>query len=322
MRFLERLSDKYFNKDSENANPEVLNRIFVVQLTSFFFTIACLFFGIIAFYYHLFPKAVLLFFACIGGLVSYYINRKRKNYKLARVFITILFFAILVFIMLTGESGDIDYIWIYAFPIGVIIMYGNRTGGILSVIFFAFLVLFLLAHNSFNIPAKYDFHFSVRLLSSYIILHLFIYILEFERIYNYKRQERNILESKSETRKKDDFISKLSHQIRTPLNNLTMVSNLLDRSKLDAEQLDLFDTIIASTNNLINVVENIVRVSSIKVDKEILSKTSFDLYSTIENTLKLFRDQYKDSLIINLDVSSKIKCNVIGDPIRDRKSVV
>jgi len=128
--------------------------------------------------------------------------------------------------------------------------------------------------------------------------------------------ERAIIESKNETRQKEDFLSKLSHQIRTPLNNLTVVSNLVNKSKLDSEHRDLFDTILASTINLINVVNNIVKVSEVKIEKELSHQVNFDLSSSVDNTLKLFRDQHKDRLEVNLHASRNIKTNYIGDPIR------
>ena len=139
-----------------------------------------------------------------------------------------------------------------------------------------------------------------RLLGAYAVIHLLVYLNEYLKFHNYHVMERTIIESKNETRQKDDFLSKLSHQIRTPLNNLTVVSNLVNKSKLDAEHRDLFDTILASTINLINVVNNIVKVSEVKIEKELSSQVNFDLYSSIDNTLKLFRDQHKDRLELNL----------------------
>jgi signal transduction histidine kinase len=95
-----------------------------------------------------------------------------------------------------------------------------------------------------------------------------------------------------------------------------VVSNLVNKSKLDAEHRDLFDTILASTINLINVVNNIVKVSEVKIEKELSSQVNFDLYSSIDNTLKLFRDQHKDRLEVGLIISRNIKTSYIGDPIR------
>lgn len=153
-------------------------------------------------------------------------------------------------------------------------------------------------------------------MGSYVVIHLLVYLNEYIKQHNYVVMERSIIESRNETRQKDEFLSKLSHQIRTPLNNLTVVSNLVNKSKLDADHRDLFDTILASTINLINVVNNIVKVSEVKIEKELSKAVSFDLYSSIENTLKLFRDQHKDRLEINLRVSRNIKMQYIGDPIR------
>jgi CheY-like chemotaxis protein len=153
-------------------------------------------------------------------------------------------------------------------------------------------------------------------MGAYALIHLLVYLNEFLKMHNFTVMERTIIESKNETRQKDDFLSKLSHQIRTPLNNLTVVSNLINKSKLDDEHRDLFDTILASTINLINVVNNIVKVSEVKIEKELSSQVNFDLYASVDNTLKLFRDQHKDRLEIDFHVSRSIKTQYIGDPIR------
>ena len=316
MKFLERLSDRYFNIVPESVNSEDANKPFVVHLVSVIMFFACLVFGIISVLNQHMIQAITLFVASLGSLGAYYSNKKLKNFRLSRILITLFSVVILLVAFITGGQTGTGYLWSFVFPVGIILLYGNRKGGILSLGYFLVLVVLISFQNDLNFDITYGLAFALRFLGAYLILHLFVYLLESERHYSIQRQEKSILESKSETRKKDNFISKLSYQIRTPLNNLTMVSNLIDRKKLDADQLDLFDTIIASTNNLINVVDNIVKVSGVEIDKDILSKTSFDLYSTIDNTLRLFRDQYKNRIKINLKVSSKIKYNLIGDPIR------
>ena len=316
MKFLERLSERYFNEVPENVNSEDTNKPFVVHLVSVIMLFACVIFGIISALNQHMIQAITLFATSLGSLGAYYINKKHKNFRLSRIIIILFSVVILLVAFITGGQTGTGYLWSYVFPVGVILLFGNRKGGMFSLGYFLVLVVLILLQNNLTFDITYGLAFSLRFLGAYLILHLFVYLLESERDYNIKRQEKSIFESKSETRKKDNFISKLSYQIRTPLNNLTMVSNLIDRKKLDAEQLDLFDTIIASTNNLINVVDNIVKVSGVEIDKDILSKTSFDLYSTIDNTLRLFRDQYKNRIKINLKISSKIKYHLIGDPIR------
>jgi CheY-like chemotaxis protein len=99
------------------------------------------------------------------------------------------------------------------------------------------------------------------------------------------------------------------------LNNLTLIYNLVDRSKLPPDQQDLFDTIIASTNNLVSVVNNIVQVSTVDMEEKGQNNLSFNIESTIENTLKLFRNQNKDRLEIDFKILSK-QLYYIGNPVR------
>ncbi len=316
MKFLERLSDRYYSKIPDNINSEDINKPFVIHLVSVIMFFACLISGFVFVFKSQFLLAIILYAMSLGGLVAYYTNKKWGNFRLSR-FIILLFSAItLLYVFITRGQTGAGYLWSYAFPVAAILLYGNKKGGVLSVLYAGVLIVLMLSNNILGLQINYSLDFTLRFSGTYLILLLFLYLLDIERDYYIKRQEKSILESKSETRKKDNFISKLSYQIRTPLNNLTMVSNLIDRKKLDAEQLDLMDTIIASTNNLINVVDNIVKVSGVEIDKDVISKTSFDLYSTIDNTLRLFRDQYRHRININLEISSKINYNLIGDPIR------
>jgi CheY-like chemotaxis protein len=202
------------------------------------------------------------------------------------------------------------------FPVFAIPLLGMSKGNLISFLFFLLVTAFFMLQSKLQVYQYYSFDLIIKILGAYAAIHLLVYLNEFLKFHNYAVMERALLESKLETRQKDDFLSKLSHQIRTPLNNLTVISNLINKSKLDAEQRDLFDTILASTINLINVVNNIVKVSEVKIEKELNSLVNFDLYASIDNTLKLFRDQHKDRFEVDVHISRNIKTQYIGDPIR------
>jgi CheY-like chemotaxis protein/signal transduction histidine kinase len=251
--------------------------------------------------------------ALIITLIFFHFTRKQKFSKILLTLITAVVF---LYLLHTGGTEGTGHLWILLFPVFSIPLFGIRRGNVVSFLFFLIVVLYLVFQGRMNVPHPYSFAYAVRLICSFAIVHLLVYLNEYLRFHNYHVMERTIIESKNETRQKDDFLSKLSHQIRTPLNNLTVVSNLVNKSKLDSEHRDLFDTILASTINLINVVNNIVKVSEVKIEKELSSQVNFDLHSSIDNTLKLFRDQHKDRLEINLQVSRAIRTTYLGDPIR------
>ncbi|MBA7546199.1 Aerobic respiration control sensor protein ArcB [subsurface metagenome] len=167
----------------------------------------------------------------------------------------------------------------------------------------------------------YELSFSLRIIGAYLSIHAIIYTYEFLRVRNLKTMQEWIADSRNESKRKDDFLSKLSHQIRTPLNNITLISNLVDRSKLPPDQLDLFETIIASTNNLVNVVDNIVQISTIDIDDDEKSQVSFNIQSTIDNTLMLFRNQHKDKLEIESTINAP-ETHYIGNPVRIKQLIL
>ncbi len=310
--FLERLTKKL----ELQADLDVVNKLLIVYFVNVTGIAINLFFAIIALTDGNNPLSFFLFstsFALILTLAFFHFTRKQRLSKIILTLITAFSF---LYLLHTGGTEGTGHIWILLFPIFSIPLFGIRRGNVASFLFFLVVVLYLVFQPRLHALHPYNFAYAVRLVGAYTAVHLLVYLNEYLRFHNYHVMERSIIESKNETRQKDDFLSKLSHQIRTPLNNLTVVSNLVNKSKLDSEHRDLFDTILASTINLINVVNNIVKVSEVKIEKELSSQVNFDLHSSIDNTLKLFRDQHKDRLDINLQVSRAIRTTYLGDPIR------
>ena len=298
-------------QDNESTRKVILITIYSI-IGIFFFT----FFGILAIAGHRnFLAIVLLGAVAITIANLLYLNLKNRP-EISSLFTVII--AAVVFLFLFGSGGTLGtgYTWTFSFPVLSIAILGLRKGTIISLSLLVLICIYMFIDQYLPGVMEYNFSLSLRLIGSYLLVFLAIYSFEYLRIYSYKKLEKSMAVTKSESKKKDDFISKLSHQIRTPLNNLTLVSNLVNDSNMDQSQKDLFETIIASTNNLIDVVNNIVKVSPVEIEKEALAKVSFDLYSTIDNTLNLFREQKREQVDIKLSINKPLKYNLIGDPIR------
>jgi CheY-like chemotaxis protein len=94
-----------------------------------------------------------------------------------------------------------------------------------------------------------------------------------------------------------------------------VISNLLSESDLDEKQKDMLETIQASTNNLVNVVNNISKVSS--VDYGLINiNLNFNLFSTINSTIRLFSSMNSERFDIQLQPQVTFKYNFLGDPIK------
>jgi len=280
----------------------------IAFVTHFTYAVIALISGDVALSILLFLVSFILLL--ILGLLYFY-----KTQRLASILITLTAAAVMLYLLFTGGTEGSGHLWILVFPAFAIPLFRISMGNFISFCFFLILIAYFVFQNKLNPGVTYSFPFVLRLLGAYTVIHFLFYLGEYMRNRNFTVLEKKIMDTENESRQKDDFLSKLSHQIRTPLNNITVISNLINKAKLDAEHRDLFDTILASTINLINVVNNIVKVSEVKIEKELSNQVNFDLFSSIDNTLKLFRDQHKDRLEIDFKLKN-LKSNYIGDPIR------
>ena len=97
----------------------------------------------------------------------------------------------------------------------------------------------------------------------------------------------------------NEFISTVSHEMRTPLTSIRGFSQTLLNSwdKLDEDSKKKFIKIIEEqSNRLINLVENILTVSKISVDKPVFKEV--DVNSSIEKVLQIIKQKYKEHKII------------------------
>ena len=97
----------------------------------------------------------------------------------------------------------------------------------------------------------------------------------------------------------NEFISTVSHELRTPLTSIRGFSQTLLNSwdKIDEDSKKKFVKIIEEqSNRLINLVENILTVSKINVDKPILKEVNVN--SSIEKVVLMLKQKYKEHKII------------------------
>lgn len=94
-----------------------------------------------------------------------------------------------------------------------------------------------------------------------------------------------------------DFISTVSHELRTPLTSIRGFADTLLTSydRLTPEQRKKFLLIIKEqSNRLINLVENLLTVSKMQSDKELMIYKKVDVIPFIESAVQMMRSQYKN----------------------------
>lgn len=297
---------------------DVLNGIIFINLLSLTGSLIFLVFGIV---FLTGGEAVsgsisLLAALLLGGSI-FFIRKTGKFNIAARLNLTLVIF-ILLFLFAFEYADSSVIIWFPIVPVLSVFILGNRNGGLISFSFLLVTIAFFLIPEDYAFKSELNTAFKLWLLGLYMAFYAVSAIIEYYRVTNLRLLEIKLLEARNETRLKESFISKLSHQIRTPLSNIMLVGHMVNKVNLTAEQKDMMETIIASANNLVNTIENLAEIAEVDIEsKKNLQTTGFNLQTTINSTIRLLTVQKEPTVEFLLFIDENLKSReLIGDAVR------
>ncbi|MCL6415653.1 response regulator [Aestuariirhabdus sp. Z084] len=130
-----------------------------------------------------------------------------------------------------------------------------------------------------------------------------------------QQQEQNIRNASAIA--KSELLSKISHNLRGPMNGILGMSELLIESSLTPKQKDYVSTIHNSGNDLLNLLNEVQDISKLETGKMTLSDVRFDLHGLIDSCLDQYRvtaEQRGIELISYVQLGIPDSLN--GDPVR------
>ncbi len=119
---------------------------------------------------------------------------------------------------------------------------------------------------------------------------------------------------------KADFLSMMSHEIRSPLTGVLGMAELLADTELTPEQRDFVDTIHSAGQALLSIINDVLDFSKIEAGKLKLDVIDFDLRTTIEEVIKLLAAKaHKKDLELACLMPADLPQTLCGDPGRIRQ---
>ena len=116
---------------------------------------------------------------------------------------------------------------------------------------------------------------------------------------------------------KEQFLANISHEIRTPINGIAGMAELLSQSPTAEESTTYLHAIKTAADNLKVIINDILDLSAIESGKLRFEKIGFNLKDLLSSLIDTFQVQAREKGInITADVDQAANTILIGDPVR------
>ncbi len=122
---------------------------------------------------------------------------------------------------------------------------------------------------------------------------------------------------------KNEFLANMSHEVRTPLNGIMGLSQLLRTTELTEEQAGYMDMLDSSARSLLALINDILDISRIEAGSLAIQQTVFSLAKLLQEVIALYEKTAAEKGInLQLQLPDQLPTALIGDPLRLKQVLI
>ncbi|SEQ01559.1 Hpt domain-containing protein [Lachnospiraceae bacterium RM5] len=152
---------------------------------------------------------------------------------------------------------------------------------------------------------------------------IFLLIFNFIILMIYNRKLSEAAEHANQANEaKSYFLSTMSHDIRTPMNAILGLNEMVLRDSRDEKILDYSEKIRTAGNTLLGLINDILDFSKIEAGKMDIINVDYSFVSMMNDLVNMVQKKTEDKgLVFNLDIDSGIPSTLNGDEIRIKQVI-
>jgi two-component system sensor histidine kinase/response regulator len=129
--------------------------------------------------------------------------------------------------------------------------------------------------------------------------------------------------AESANRAKSEFLTTMSHEMRTPMNAILGMADLLSESALYPQQREYVHIFQKNGASLLELINNILDLSKVESGHVELESIGFDMGALLEKVIEILAPQARDRCLgLSLEVLPGVPMGLTGDPTRLRQILI
>ena len=135
--------------------------------------------------------------------------------------------------------------------------------------------------------------------------------------------EEALERAETASRARSSFLANMSHEMRTPLNGVISMTDLLTETHLDGDQQHYVDVAKSSAEHLLQLIDDILDVSKLEADQVKFETLTFDVHEVLNDALEIVAPKAHDKgLTVGAYLAPEIPRALLGDPGRIRQILI
>lgn len=129
--------------------------------------------------------------------------------------------------------------------------------------------------------------------------------------------------SSNSSKAKIEFLANLSHEVRTPMNGIIGMLELMSHTAIDEKQKNYIEKSQQSANTLLKILEGMLDYANVESGSISLEAIPFNLLHEMQLLMDVFKIQCASkNLALDFTFSDRIPETVVGDPARVKQIFV
>lgn len=240
------------------------------------------------------------------------------------------------FLYTGGTSGTSIFLFFLAVP--VVFFFFNLSYGLyFNMVFFIIMLVYIntpLRDMGYQFPESYY----SRLPMMYLVNVIMCGLAQYETVKAKIKQEKALEEARRASEAKTDFLANTSHEIRTPINAVLGMNEMIMRESSKAEKLkdgkpsdyqeafkkirQYSGNVDSAGNNLLAIINDILDFTKIEEGKMKIVEVEYQLSSVINDVSNMIFFKAKEkNLSFVTDVDESIPDHLFGDVVRIRQVI-
>lgn len=334
-RYKNYIKDKFFNKDYP-VRHILFNTITLITAAGGIFSL------ILSFFISTTVEQLYLVLVCIFVLsLCLYIANYKQKLELAAIII-IFCISIVLFPLMFLTGGGISGGMSHWFVLGIVFSFILLTGKPCIILVITQIIVYSLCfyaaytHPEIVIPFDSAYTIFLDIIQSMYIAALTLGFIVHFQIYSYekilrknelqKKQLKELaLEAQRANQAKSDFLSRMSHDIRTPINGIIGMLEIAEKNENDIDKVrDCHEKIRNASGHLLSLINSVLDMNKLESGKMELAHSPFDLSLLLQSCEDITKPMaLENGLTLTSNSSSQLKhSHLIGSPLHLRQILI